>query len=187
MYLACAAWVWRYNEWCVCSIDAVWYWAGCRCQLWDTLLQDYGLDCNPLLSYNNIRRGLATCRHIPEGPDASESGRQEALNQLPAPLNPALQRSYNQYLNKPDNKVLSPWHHQKHVATIWFGLKHFHDLFFISACVYIKFFFLSPYFQPVTLMFCNCWRCLRTWKGCPWKLASAPAGQEWRRRTWPTR
>lgn len=83
-----AAWVSRYNAWCVCSTDADWYRAGCRCQLSDALLQDYGLDCNPLLSCNNIHRSLATCRHIPEGPVALESGKQEALNQLPATLKP---------------------------------------------------------------------------------------------------
>lgn len=83
--------------------------AGVSCQM--RRLQDYGLDCNPLLSCNNIHRSLATCRHIPEGPVASESGKQEALKQLPATLNPALQRRYNQYLNEPDNKVPSPWHH----------------------------------------------------------------------------
>lgn len=109
LYLACATWVSRYHAWCVCSTDAVWYWAGCRCQLPDALLQDYGLDCIALLSCNNIHRSLATCRHIPEGPVAYESGKQEALKQLPATLNPSLHRSYNQYLNEPDNKVQSSW------------------------------------------------------------------------------
>lgn len=94
-----------------CSMGAVWCWAGCRCQLSDALLQDYGFVYNPLLSSNNIHRSLATCRHISEGPGVSESWKQEALNLLPATLNPALQRGYKQYLNEPDNKVLSPWHH----------------------------------------------------------------------------
>lgn len=36
-------------------------------------------------------------------------------------------------------------------------------------------------------MFCECWSCQRTWRGCPWRLVSASAGEAQRRQTWPTR
>lgn len=46
--------------------------------------------------------------------------------------------------------------------------------------------FLFFHFQLIPLMFCKCWSCQRTWRGCPWRLVSAPAGETQRRQTWPT-
>lgn len=36
-------------------------------------------------------------------------------------------------------------------------------------------------------MFCECSGCQRTWRGCPWRPVSAPAGGAQRRPTWLTR
>lgn len=46
--------------------------------------------------------------------------------------------------------------------------------------------FLFFHFQLIPSMFCKCWSCQRTWRGCPWRLVSAPAGETQRRQTWPT-
>lgn len=47
--------------------------------------------------------------------------------------------------------------------------------------------YFSPlHSQLIPLMFCERWSFQRTWRGCPWRPASAPAGGALMRRTWLT-